>query len=77
MRDNVRTDRIDAAVGTAGELIGLLLQKGPVTPGQARLIVEGVVRAAISNVEDWEVRESATRIAAELEGDHENHSDNA
>jgi hypothetical protein len=62
-----RTERVDAAVGIAGELIGFLLQEGPVTPGQARLIVEGVVRAAISNAEDWEVRESASRIAAELE----------
>jgi len=34
------------------------------------------VRAAVPNAEDWEVRESATRIATGLEGRHENHSDN-
>ena len=73
---DARTERIDAAVGAGGELIGCLLQEGPVTPGQARLIVEAVVRAAVPNAENWEVRESATRIATELEGRHENHSDN-
>jgi hypothetical protein len=73
---NARTDRIDAAVSAGGELIGLLLQEGPVTPGQARLVVEAVVRAAVPNAEDWELRESATRIATELKGHHENHSDN-
>src|SRR6516164_2208932 len=70
-RDNAmsdaRTERIDAAVGAGGELVGCLLQEGPVTPGQARLIVEAVVRAAVLNAEDWEVRESAARIATELE----------
>jgi len=60
---DARTERIDAAVGAGGELVGCLLQEGPVTPGQARLIVEAVVRAAVLNAEDWEVRESAARIA--------------
>jgi len=64
---DARTERIDAAVSAGGELIGLLLQEGPVTPGQARLVVEAVVRAAVANAEDWEVRESAARIATELE----------
>jgi hypothetical protein len=70
-----RTERIDAAVSAAGELIGCLLIEGPVTPGQARLIVEGVVRATVPNAEGFEVRESAARIVAELRGQHENHSD--
>ena len=65
---DARTNRIDAAVSAAGELIGLLLTKGAVEPAQARLIVEATVRAAVPNFEDWEVRESATRIADELEG---------
>jgi hypothetical protein len=64
---HARTERIDAAVSAGGELIGFLQQEGPVTPGQARLIVEAVVRAAVPNAEDWEVRESAARIATELE----------
>ena len=56
---DARTARIDAAVSAGGELIGFLQQEGPVTPGQARLIVEAVVRAAVPNAEDWEVKESA------------------
>jgi hypothetical protein len=64
---NARTDRIDDAVASAGELIGFLQQEGPVTPGQARLIVEAVVRAAVPNADDWEVRESAARITTKLE----------
>jgi hypothetical protein len=73
---DARTSRIDDAVGAAGELIGLLMTKGPVGPGQARLIVEAVVRAAIPNAQVFEVRESAARIVAELRGQHANHSDN-
>jgi hypothetical protein len=69
-----RTERLDAAVSAGGELIGLLLQEGPVTPGQARLVIEATVRAAVPNARDWEVRQSAARIAAELED--ENHHDN-
>ena len=59
-----RAERIDDAVGAAGELIGLLMTKGPIEPGQARLIVEAVVRARVPNFEEWEIRDSATRIAA-------------
>jgi hypothetical protein len=70
-----RTNRIDDAVSAAGELIGMLMTKGPVGPGQARLIVEAVVRAAVPNFEGWELRDSANRIATELEGaNNENRS---
>jgi hypothetical protein len=61
-----RADRIDACVAKAGELIGALQQHGSVTPNQAKLIVEAVVRAEIPNFETWEVRESAKRVATEL-----------
>jgi hypothetical protein len=72
---DARTDRIDSAVSAAGELIGMLMTKGPVGAEQARLIVEAVVRAAVPNFEGWELRNSASRIAAELEGaDNENRS---
>jgi hypothetical protein len=64
---DARTERIDACVSKAGEFIGALQQHGSVTPNQAKLIVEAVVRAAVPNAEDWEVRESAARIATELE----------
>jgi hypothetical protein len=63
-----RAMKIDDAVAKAGELIGALMTKGPVGPGQARLIVEAVVRAAVPNFTGWEVRDAANRIAAELEG---------
>jgi hypothetical protein len=63
---STRTDRIDAAVSAASELIGFLQDAGPVIGAQARLIVEAAVRAAVPNAEDWEVKESAARIAAEL-----------
>jgi hypothetical protein len=67
-----RTNRIDDAVSAAGELIGMLMTKGPVGPGQA---VEAVVRAAVPNFEGWELRDSANRIATELEGaNNENRS---
>jgi len=65
---DLRATKIDDAVSAAGELIGMLLTKGPVGPGQARLIVEAAVRAAVPNFEGWELRDSARRIATELEG---------
>jgi len=61
-----RTARIDAAVSAASELIGFLQDAGPVNGAQARLIVEAAVRASVPNAEDWEVKESAARIAAEF-----------
>ena len=64
--DNVRTERIDAAVSAAGELVGSLLDLGPINPAQAKLIVEAAVRAAVPNYQNFEVRESAARIAAEV-----------
>ena len=67
MMADARTDRIDLCVLKAGELIGVLQQHGSVTPNQARLIVEAVVRAAVPNFESWEIRDSARRIVAEGE----------
>ena len=66
--DNIRARRIDDAVSAAGELIAALLDNGPVTPGQARTIVEATVTAAVPNFADWEIRDAALRIARELEG---------
>ena len=65
---NVRSDRIDAAVAAGGELIAALQDHGPVTPGQARLIVEAAVRASVSNAEPWEIKTAVERIAGELSG---------
>ena len=65
---SARTGRIDDAVSSAGELIGLLMTEGPVGPGQARLIIEAAVRAVVPNFEEWEIRDSAQRIVADLEG---------
>jgi hypothetical protein len=64
---DARTDRIDDAVSAGAELLGFLSRGGPITPGQARLVIEAAVRAVVPNAEDWEVRDSAARIAEELE----------
>jgi hypothetical protein len=66
---DARTDRIDDAVSAGVELLGFLSRQGPITPGQARLVIEAAVRAVVPNAKDWEVRESATRIADELEAE--------
>jgi hypothetical protein len=71
MSADIRADKIDTAVSAAGRLIGLLMTEGPVTPAQARLIVEGTVRSAVPNFEAWEVRESAKRLAEEIAGELE------
>ena len=66
---DARTDRIDNAVSAGAELLGFLSRRGPITPSQARLLIEAAVRAVVPNAKDWEVRESATRIAEELEAE--------
>jgi hypothetical protein len=70
---DARTDRIDAALGAAGELISALMEKGPVTSKQAHLLVMAAVRAKVSNIEEFEVRERAALI---IRGgrEHENQS---
>jgi len=61
-----RAERIDDAVSRASELITALLDLGPVTPEQAKLIMMAAARAAVTNIEEFEVRDSAKRIAADL-----------
>jgi hypothetical protein len=63
-----RADRIDNAVSAASELITALMDLAPVTPQQARLIMMAAARAVVTNIEEFEVRDSAQRIAGELEG---------
>jgi hypothetical protein len=72
---DVRTDRIDNAVSAGAELLGFLSNAGPITPGQARLVIEAAVRALVPNAKDWEVRDSAARIAEELEREGGNRGD--
>jgi hypothetical protein len=67
-----RMAKIDAAVSAGGELVSALLAEGPLNHAQVRLIIEAAVRAAVLNAEEFEVRESVTRIVGELE--HENQS---
>ena len=67
-----RADRIDDAVARASELITALLDLGPVTPQQAKLIMVAAARAAVTNIEEFEVRDSAQRVAAEIEGERQN-----
>jgi hypothetical protein len=66
---DARTNRIDDAVSAGFELLGFLSREGPITPSQARLLIEAAVRAVVPNAKDWEVRASAVRIADELEAE--------
>ena len=73
---NPRANRIDDAVSAASELIAALMDLGPIAPAQAKLIMVAAARSAVKNIEEFEVRDSAQRIAGELEGvgKRENHS---
>ena len=75
---NARIDRIDDAISAASELIAALMDLGPIAPAQARLIMMAAARAAVTNVEEFEVRDSAQRIAGDFKGrgERENQSDN-
>jgi hypothetical protein len=61
-----RRERIEDAVCKAGELIGALEEHGPITPEQTRILVHAVARAAVPNLEAWEVWQAATLISKEL-----------
>jgi hypothetical protein len=71
---DARTDRIDDAVSAASQLVAALMDLGPVTPEQAKLIMVAAARAAVTNIEEFEVRDSATRVAAEIEGERQRRS---
>jgi hypothetical protein len=62
-----RTEKIDAAVSDAGQLISALLEMGPLTPAQCSVLVMAAARAVVPNFEEWEARDSAIRIVKELE----------
>jgi hypothetical protein len=66
-----RADRIDDAIARASELIAALLDLGPVTPQQGKLIMMAAARAAVANIEEFEVRDAAQRVAGELKGEGE------
>ena len=66
-----RTDKIDDAIAAASELIAALMDLGPIAPAQAKLIMMAAARAAVTNIEEFEVRASATRVAAEIEGERQ------
>jgi hypothetical protein len=63
-----RADKIDDAIGAASELIAALMDLGPIAPAQAKLIMMAAARAAVTNIEEFEVRDSAQRIAGEFKG---------
>ena len=63
---DARTERIDAAVASAGELIAALQDWGPVVPNQAKVIVMAAVRAEVPNAQDWEIKQSAVRVSQDL-----------
>jgi hypothetical protein len=70
-----RADRIDNAVSAASELIAALIDLGPVTPQQAKLIMVAAANAAVTNIQEFEVRASAMRVAGELEREGERRGD--
>ena len=66
-----RGDRIDDAIGAASGLIAALMDLGPIAPTQAKLIMMAAARAAVTNIEEFEVRDSAQRVAGELKAEGE------
>jgi hypothetical protein len=67
---NRRIERIDNAICAAGQLIGTLLEVGPLNSEQKGLIVQATVRAAVPNAELLEIRESVQRIVTDLGRHH-------
>jgi hypothetical protein len=61
-----RNQKIEQAIAAAGELIGKLLELGPVNAEQAGLIVAGNVRAFVPDVARIEIIERAEAVAADL-----------
>jgi hypothetical protein len=66
---NARTERIDRALGGAGELITALADAGPLTKEQIQLIVQAAVRAAAPDFKWEEVEAAAKRIVGDGEND--------
>ena len=64
---NNRTDKIEAAVCDGAALVSALMEVGPLNSQQASLIIEAAVKAAVPNVEFFEICESARRIIVDLE----------
>ena len=62
-----RSERIDNAVASGCELVGHIMDKGPLNYEQVRLILEAAVRAKVANAEEWEIRASAKRFHEEIE----------
>jgi hypothetical protein len=62
-----RSEKIDGAVCAAAELVGALLEHGSINSAQAGVIITAAVRAALPNVQLFEIRERAKVIAADLE----------
>jgi hypothetical protein len=61
-----RSDRLDAAVATAGQLVSALLEKGPLTQAQVALLIRAAGRAAVPNFQDWEAHDAARRVLADI-----------
>jgi hypothetical protein len=70
-----RADRIDDAVSRASEVITALMDLGPIAPAQAKLIMMAAARAAVTNIQEFEVRDAAQRVAGELEREGERRGD--
>jgi hypothetical protein len=62
---SIRNERIDEALASAAELIGRLLELGPLNADQAGVIVDGNVRAVVPNAQQWEIVARAKMVAAD------------
>ena len=63
----VRAERIDDAVSLGLELVRALDDAGPINSKQIRVIIDAAVRAKVANAAEFEIRDSAKRIMADLE----------
>jgi hypothetical protein len=61
-----RTEKIDAAICVAGELVRILLDLGPLNSEQVGIIIDGNVRAAVPDAREYEIIARARVIAADL-----------
>jgi hypothetical protein len=61
-----REERIDDAVSLGGLLVSELLKDGPLNGKQIKTILVAAVNAKVPNAAEFEIRESAKRVEADL-----------
>jgi len=64
---NIRKKKIDQAICIGTELIAALMEFGPINSKQANLIIQAAVRAALPNVEFFEIAERVREIVVDFD----------